>query len=72
MPHDLAGAGSSDGSRVVVQPDFSVVVIGLSTAALAELIPHFAIDRHPAARVQAASILKITRENRSRVPCLRA
>ena len=36
---DLAGLVPSSGQagRVVVQPDFSVIVIGLSTASLAEL-----------------------------------
>ncbi len=64
MP-DLAGSGSGDGSRVVVQPDFSVVVIGLSTAALAELIP-FCDRSSPGSAGPGASILKITRESVTR------
>ena len=38
MPEE-SGPAKSDSQRVVVQPDFSVVVIGLGTAALAELAP---------------------------------
>ncbi|MCA1686592.1 MAG: helicase-associated domain-containing protein [Planctomycetia bacterium] len=64
MP-DLSGAGAGEGSKVVVQPDFSVVVIGLSTAALAELAPF--CERTGRGNVgPGASVLKITRESVTR------
>ena len=61
MP-DLAVAGAGEGSKVVVQPDFSVVVIGLSTAALAELAP-FCERASQGNTGPGASVLKITRES---------
>jgi Helicase conserved C-terminal domain len=48
------------GSRVVVQPDFSVVVIGLSTGPLADLAPF--CERVTRGGTPGAVQLKITRE----------
>jgi len=49
------------GERVVVQPDFSVVVIGLGTAALAELAPF--CERTARNSGPGATVLKITRDS---------
>jgi hypothetical protein len=59
---DEPEAGS--GSRVVVQPDFSVVVIGLETAALAELAPF--CERPVRGHDRGATVLKITRDSVTR------
>lgn len=59
------GVGGSGGAKVVVQPDFSVVVIGLSTAALAELAP-FCERSTRGGSGPGASVLKITRDSVTR------
>jgi Helicase conserved C-terminal domain len=48
-------------AKVVVQPDFSVMVIGLNPAPVAELAPF--CERTTRGNGQGASILKITRES---------
>ena len=48
-------------ARVVVQPDFSVIVIGLNPAPAAELAPF--CERASAGSGQGAMVLKITRES---------
>lgn len=60
---DLAGlAAPSDGAgRVVVQPDFSVIVIGANPASLAELT--LFCQRQAKGSGEGATILKITRES---------
>lgn len=60
MPEE-PGAGPSAGARVVVQPDFSVVVIGLASAPLAELAPF--CDRTNRGAGPGAAVLKITRDS---------
>ncbi len=57
---DLAPA-ADDGARVVVQPDFSVIVIGPNPAAVAELLPF--CERTKGGGGQGAMILKITRDS---------
>jgi hypothetical protein len=47
--------------RVVVQPDFSVIVIGLNVASVAELMPF--CQRTTKGSGQGATVLKITRES---------
>src|SRR5205823_2278178 len=64
MP-ETPGAEAVDGSKVVVQPDFSVVVIGLSTAALAELAP-FCERPGQGKKGPGAAVMKITRESVTR------
>ena len=59
-PADLAPA-AADGARVVVQPDFSVIVIGLNPTAAAELAPF--CERATGSGGRGATILKITRES---------
>jgi hypothetical protein len=63
--HELAGAdlapASDVAARVVVQPDFSVIVIGLNPTAAAELAPF--CERTRGGGGQGAMILKITRES---------
>lgn len=58
LNHAHAIAGSS---RVVVQPDFSIVVIGLNPLPLAELAPF--CERMTKGGGQGAVILKLTRES---------
>ena len=60
---DLAGLfpSSDHASRVVIQPDFSVIVIGLHTASLAELTP--LCERLTKRGGNGATILKITRDS---------
>src|SRR5262249_34243424 len=48
-------------ARVVVQPDFSVIVIGLNPTAAAELAPF--CERATGGGSRGATILKITRES---------
>jgi hypothetical protein len=58
-PADLATAAGAD-TRIVVQPDFSVVAIGLDASPLAELAPF--CERSPAATGSSgATVLKLTR-----------
>ena len=59
-PSDLA-PGSTGEARVVVQPDFSVIVIGLNPAPAAELAPF--CERTPQKGSHGAMILKVTRES---------
>jgi hypothetical protein len=55
-------APSADGGgRVVVQPDFSVIVIGLNPGSLAELALY--CERTTKGGGQGATVLKITRES---------
>lgn len=56
---DLAG-GAPDQTRVVVQPDFSVVIIGLNPTPAAELTPF--TERVKGHLGQGSMILKLTRE----------
>jgi Helicase conserved C-terminal domain len=58
-PADLAPPFDAAG-RVVVQPDFSVIVIGLNPASLAELTPF--CERVTKSGGQGATVLKLTRE----------
>src|SRR5207253_133719 len=60
-PADLAGVDLSVASRVVVQPDFSVVVIGTNPAPAAELAPF--CERTTGHAGHGAMIFKITRES---------
>jgi hypothetical protein len=62
MPEE-SGHAKSDSQRVVVQPDFSVVVIGLGTAALAELAPFCDRTTRGAGAVPGAAVLKISRDS---------
>lgn len=48
-------------SQVVVQPDFSVIVIGMNTAPIAELAPF--CDRGASRGHQGATLFKITRDS---------
>jgi hypothetical protein len=57
---DLAPAADA-AARVVVQPDFSVIVIGPNPSAVAELLPF--CERTKGGGGQGAMILKITRES---------
>jgi hypothetical protein len=57
-PSDLAPAATA-AARVVVQPDFSVIVIGLNPAPAAELAPF--CERTARGGGQGAMVLKITR-----------
>jgi hypothetical protein len=57
---DLAPA-AAEGARVVVQPDFSVIVIGPNPTAAAELAPF--CERASGGGGRGAMILKITRES---------
>jgi hypothetical protein len=57
---DLAPA-ATEGARVVVQPDFSVIIIGLNPTAAAELAPF--CERATASGGRGAMILKITRDS---------
>jgi hypothetical protein len=57
---DLA-PDSTDSARVVVQPDFSVIVIGLNPTPAAELAPF--CERTSQGGSQGAMILKVTRES---------
>jgi Helicase conserved C-terminal domain len=59
-PADMAPAATSE-ARVVVQPDFSVIVIGLNPTPAAELAPF--CERTSRGGGQGALILKITRES---------
>jgi hypothetical protein len=59
-PADMAPAATVAG-RVVVQPDFSVIVIGVNPAPAAELAPF--CERASQGAGQGAMILKITRES---------
>ena len=59
-PDALAAAGRSD-SKVVVQPDYSVVIIGPSHAPAAELLPF--CERTGPGSGRGALVLKITRES---------
>jgi hypothetical protein len=52
---------SDHASRVVIQPDFSVIVIGLNTASVAELT--ILCERSTKGGGNGATILKITRES---------
>lgn len=65
---DLAGLVPPEehATRVVVQPDFSVIVIGLNSVSLAELAPF--CERTNKGSGQGATLLKITRVRSSR-PC---
>ncbi|MFO0954127.1 MAG: helicase-associated domain-containing protein [Isosphaeraceae bacterium] len=54
-------AAAKETGRVVVQPDFSVIVIGLSTAPVAALAPF--CERPSVGGSPGAKILKITRES---------
>lgn len=56
-----ASRAPSQTSQVVVQPDFSVIVIGLNTAPLVELAPF--CDRGNQRGHQGATVFKITRES---------
>jgi hypothetical protein len=56
---DLAGLTVSDETRVVVQPDFSVVIIGLNPAPAAALAPF--CERSNRGGGQGAMVLKLTR-----------
>jgi hypothetical protein len=56
---EVAGA-PGDGSRVIVQPDFSIVVIGLNLARVAEVVPFCTRDSQGTAG-QGSLILKLTR-----------
>jgi hypothetical protein len=60
---DMAGLfpPSDHTSRVVIQPDYSVIVIGLSTASIAELT--LLCERSTKGGGNGATILKITRES---------
>jgi hypothetical protein len=53
-------APTAEGARVVVQPDFSVIVIGPNPTAAAELAPF--CERQTGGGARGALILKITRE----------
>lgn len=57
----LGGGAAPSDSKVVIQPDFSVVVIGLSPAPVAELSP-FA-ERVSGSGASGAKTLKITRDS---------
>jgi hypothetical protein len=57
---DLAPA-AAEGGRVVVQPDFSVIIIGPNPTAAAELAPF--CERSTGGGGRGAMILKITRES---------
>jgi len=57
---DLAPSSEAP-TRVVVQPDFSVIVIGLDPAPVAELMTF--CQRTTQSRGQGATVLKITRES---------
>jgi len=57
---DEVMAGGAGGGQVVVQPDFTVVIIGQDQSAAGELIPF--CDRQPGTAGQGALILRITRE----------
>lgn len=59
-PEDLAPIAEG-AARVVVQPDFSVIVIGLNPAPAAELAPF--CERTAQGGGQGAMVLKITRES---------
>ncbi len=56
-----AASGASVAAKVVVQPDFSVVVIGPNPAAAAELAPF--CERTSRSGGQGAMVLKITRDS---------
>lgn len=56
----MVGEGSGE-SRVVVQPDFSIIIIGLDPAPAAELAPF--CERATRGGGQGALILKLTRES---------
>ncbi len=58
---DLAGTPGSAESKVVVQPDFSVVVIGTNPAPAAALAPF--CERATKGSGQGAMVLKLTRES---------
>ncbi len=58
---DLAPAETAGASRVVVQPDFSVILIGPSALAATDLAPF--CDRAAAGTSGGAMILKLTRES---------
>jgi hypothetical protein len=57
---DLGRRGSADEARVLVQPDFSIVIVGLNPAPAGELAPFCERVRGHAG--QGALELKITRE----------
>jgi hypothetical protein len=57
---DLAPA-ATEGARVVVQPDFSVIIIGLNPTAAAELAP--LCERATGGGGRGAMILKLTRDS---------
>ena len=56
-----AAAAAASAAKVVVQPDFSVIVIGLNPAPAAELAPF--CERKSQGGGQGAMILKITRDS---------
>ena len=60
-PADLAGMPGGAESKVVVQPDFSVVVIGTNPAPAAALAPF--CERATKGSGQGAMVLKLTRES---------
>ena len=60
-PADLAGTPGAAESKVVVQPDFSVVVIGTNPAPAAALAPF--CERSTKGSGQGAMVLKLTRES---------
>jgi hypothetical protein len=61
LPRTAREAEPSTDSRVIVQPDFSVVVIGLNPAPAAELAPF--CERTTRGAGQGALVLKLTRES---------
>ena len=60
-PADLAGSAGPAESKVVVQPDFSVIVIGTNPAPAAALAPF--CERSTKGSGQGAMVLKLTRES---------
>lgn len=58
---EMAPAGAAGASQVVVQPDFSVILIGPPTSAAADLAPF--CERATAGTSGGAMILKLTRES---------
>ncbi len=63
-PYEMGESDGAGTTRVIVQPDFSVVVIGLDPAPLAELAPF--CDRAPGPAGQGATTYKITRASVTR------
>ena len=60
-PYDAGGTPGGSKTKVIVQPDFSVVVIGLDPGAAAELAPF--CDRAGGRAAQGALTFKISRES---------